>query len=189
MIEDRQARRRRALSMLALGVVVFFFGLLSQQPVWRWGGRIGAALILVGLARFLLTLRGEPVRWPHPAVALVTLLGIALHVYEQLTVMPGRLSVGWLSWGLTPYLLALALSAFAGTRTAAIAGAGAALLFDLALHHDVVAVPRDFGSAFIVIFRPLVSTLVIVPAVTYVAWRVVRLRSARAPAGGSAARP
>lgn len=176
--------------MLALGVVLFFFGLLGQHPLWRdWGAWTGAALILVGLTRLLLSLRGEPVGWPHPAAVLVTSLGIALHVYEQLTVMTGRLSVGWLAWGLTPYLLALALSAFAGTRTAAIAGAGAAFLFDLALHHDVVATPRDFGTAFLVIFRPLVSTLAIVPAVTYAAWRVVRMRASRASAGGSTARP
>ena len=189
-LEELAARRRRALSVIAVGVAIFFLGLAGQNTAWRRGiGPLGAALILVGLGMLLLTFRHERLDWPHPLVRLVALCAGALNGYEQLYVMPGRLSIGWLLWGLTPYALALAASAFPATRTAAIAGAGAALLWDLVLHREVAGAPPDIAAAFVVMLRPLVSTLVIVPGVLYLAWRVFRRLPDHSLGSGSAARP
>jgi len=188
-LEALGARRRRALSVIAVGVAIFFLGLAGQNAAWRRGiGPLAAGLILVGLGMLLLTLRHERRGWPHPLVGLVALCAGALNGYEQLYVMPGRLSIGWLLWGLTPYALALAASAFPATRIAAIAGAGAALLWDLMLHREVAGAPPDIAAAFVVMLRPLVSTLVIVPGVLYVSWRAFRRLPDRPLGSGSAAR-
>ncbi len=184
MMEGVQPQRRAGLSALALGIAIFFLGRLGLGSFLRsWVSEIGAVLACGGLVTFLLTLRGERVSWPHPLVVIVAFLAAALHAYEQLFVMPGRLSAGWLLWGLTPYVLSLAVSAFTGTRTAAIAGAVVALLFDLVLHHDVSTGPKNFAAVLVVMVRPLVSTLIIVPAVIFIAWLLLRRRNRPVGAG------
>jgi hypothetical protein len=130
-----------------------------------------------GLFTFLLTLRGATVSRPHLLVIVVAILAVALHVYENAFERTGEFSVGWFLWGLTPYGLCLVVSAFSGTRTAAIAGALIALLFDLVVHYDVFMNPKDFAAALVLIFRPLWNTLVIAPVAIFLAWLLLRRRS------------
>jgi hypothetical protein len=167
--------RRRGLTVVAVGDAALFLGLASGQPWRAWLAAAGSLALLGGLAAFLATLRGERVSWPDRRVALVTLLAAGLHVVEGRLLRPW-LPLGWALWSLPPYGLCLAVSAFPGTRGAAAWGALAALAFDLLVLLELVRVRRGFGAAFLVLFRPVVSTLAVTPLAIVVARALLRRR-------------
>jgi hypothetical protein len=170
-------RRQIGLVVLIGGIALFFLDLLEPgQRLRLFMSGLGLVLLLGGLCTFLLTLRGETVSRPHWLVIVVALLAVAFHVYENAFEVPGEFSVGWLLWALPPYGLCLVASAFSGTRTAAIAGALVALLFDLVVHYDVFMQPKDFTAALVLIFRPLWNTLIFSPAAIFIAWLFLHRR-------------
>jgi hypothetical protein len=76
---------------------------------------------------------------------------------------------------MVPYCLSLFLSSFRTLRTPAIAGATLALVFDLAGHYSVFVNPQGSTAALALLFIPLWSTIIVVPAATFIAWFVARM--------------
>jgi hypothetical protein len=171
--------RQLGLTAYFSGVGTAVVGLLASGSMLRTLACNAAALLMLGgVVVLLLTLRGERIGRPSGPVAFLALAGLALHVYETTVVVPVGFSPGLLAWGLTPYAVSLAVSALPIVRREALAGAAVALAFDLVLHLQVFRGPWDFGSAFVLLFRPLVSAAAIVPTVMLVAhW--MRVRNAR----------
>ena len=182
--------RQQGLGALFAGIATVFVALLvGGHPARRVLGWMGVALIVAGLARFVLTLRGEPVTRPFWPVVLVTLLAVTLHGYESAVLLRARFSFGLVLWEVSPYVAPLAVSAFPATRAAAVAGALVALGFDLLVHHELFATPWDFASAFLLLARPLVNGLAVVPVAILVAWALSRCRRRRLSGAGRAGRP
>lgn len=122
-------------SLLFLGL----YGAIGELSLLLSGADL--LILLVGIAVLLFASRPTKFISPHPYVLLVTVLAIALHVYEQFGKSSGGPSLGWLLWAMTPYALCLVVSSFPRTRAAAVAGSVVALAFDSLLHYDVFVNP------------------------------------------------
>ncbi len=113
------------------------------------------------------------------AVALISIAAVALHAYESFC-LADRPSPGFFLWLLVPYAVA-ALFAWRFRWYLPVAiGMIAALSLDLLNHHDVFVAPTSSTAGLNMIFVPLWSALLIVPAVILLAqWCVRKLVGAR----------
>ena len=96
----------------------------------------GILLLLIGVVLLLLATRRMPRSWPNLIMVAVSAVGLSLY----LAFGPFRFSsfrLGWLLWASVPYLACIVVSLFSHTRTAAIAGVVAALLFDCYVYYSV----------------------------------------------------
>lgn len=172
-------RRSVGLSICAVAVAAFFVALFGHfrehSPLVA---AISAGALIVGLVVTALSLRSERLRAPHPAVIATFVVALALHFYENVSLRSGDFSIGFLLWPLTPYVLCLAISCIRGTHLASIAGAVAALCFDLFAHYTVFVRPTSSTAGLALLFAPLWNTLVFSPIATFIAWLVLRKRAA-----------
>jgi hypothetical protein len=169
--------RRLGLTAYFSGMATAVVGLLAPGHLVRpLAVGAGTLLALGGVAVLLISLRDEPFGRPAGSAALLTLVGVSLHVYEGVMVIPGGFSLGLLAWGLTPYAVSLVVSTVLLVRREAVAGAVGALVFDFVVHVEVFTGRWDFASAFVLLERPLASAAVIVPVVMLLAHGMRRLR-------------
>ncbi|MCX5885673.1 MAG: hypothetical protein NT096_07170 [Proteobacteria bacterium] len=170
--------RNMALAAIAIGVVLFVlgvYGVIGPDFSVLLAG-IGILTLLFGIAFLLRALRPFHLSAPHPYVLGVAVAAAVLHAYEHVYRNSGDPSFGFLVWSMVPYFLCLTLSAFAGTRAPAIAGAAMALVFDLWGHYSVFINPKSSTAALVLLFIPLWSTIIVVPVVTFIAWSITRRR-------------
>jgi hypothetical protein len=177
--------RRLPATMIMSGVVAFVagvYGVISPEVSIPLAG-LGLLSLLFGAALFAWRARPSRLMAPHIGVVAVTLLGAALHAYENFGKSSGDLSVGFFVWAMVPYALCLAVSAFPSTKAPAVAGAVLAFIFDLWGHYSVFVNPQSSTAALALLFIPLWSTIIVVPLATFIAWSVQHRgrRSANAP--------
>jgi hypothetical protein len=72
------------------------------------------------------------------------------------------------------YALSLTLSSFQAIRKSAIAGAVLALIFDMWGHYVVFINPDSSTASLVLLFIPLWSTIILVPASTFILWLIIR---------------
>ena len=111
---------------------------------------------------------------------LVTALAITLHAYESLAKAAAP-SLGWFLWAMLPYAICLAVWARSSIGAPAVAGAIAALVFDLVAHYDVFIHPTSSTAALAMIFVPVWSTLLICPVAMFAVWFAIRRHRVNAP--------
>jgi len=173
-----------AFSVSAAGVAAFFVGLFGIPRDWSLElSVVGLALLLLGVAALLFTLRGTKIRRPHVGLFVVIAVAIALHAYEAFVRGSGEFYLGFFLWPLAPYALCLIVACLSASSIPAVAGAVTALLFDLVAHNDVFVHPTNSTAGLALLFVPLWNTLVFSPLAIFGAWLVLRLRpSAKADA-------
>jgi len=110
--------------------------------------------------------------WRLAAFGL-TLAAVLLHVYEQFAKSAAP-SIGWLLWAMLPYALCLAVLARSRSGLPATLGALVALAWDLNAYYDVFVHPTSSTAALAMIFVPLWSTIVFVPAAMLITWLPMR---------------
>ena len=161
---------------------VAFGALMIVAGVFAWFGEVsillagtGVALLLVGAGVLLSTQSRSQLRSPHPAIYVILGLAVAVHLYGNLTLVSRDFSSGSFLWALLPYGVVLALACFDGTRIPVVAGAALALVADIWTYHGVaVSTSSTAGLAFL--WVPLWNAIIVVPAGTFVAWVLVRMR-------------
>jgi hypothetical protein len=172
------------LTLVALGVAGFFAGLFGIPQAWSLQASVfGLALLFVGVAVLLFTLRRTRFCMPHVSLFVVVAIAIALHAYEALVKSSGGASLGFFLWSLTPYVLCLIVATVSASSIPAVAGAVTAFLFDLDAHNHVFVHPTSSTAGLALLFVPLWNTLVFSPVAMLGAWLLLRLRpSAKANA-------
>lgn len=162
---------RVGLAAFGIGVLLFFVGLYGAAA-GQWSlyvSAFGVLAVLIGVIALFISARAQPRSWPHPAVIVVSIIAIAMYAYvHPFTDM----AFGWWLWASIPYLFCLVVSCFATTRSAAVAGAVAVLLFD-AYTHYAVATSRSSTAAIAYIYSPLWNALVFAPLAMFLAWLVL----------------
>jgi hypothetical protein len=162
------------MATCTVGIILFFLGLYGiAKESSLYVSAAGGILLLIGLITLILAARGMPYSWPHPAVLVVSLAGIALYAYLNGF---NDLFLGWLLWASVPYLFCIGVSCFAATRVAAIAAAVVALGFDVFVHY-LVWTSKSSTAAIAYIYSPLWNTMVFVPITLFIAWLVVGRRA------------
>jgi hypothetical protein len=139
-------------------------------------GIVAVLLLVVGVARLAVEARGNTVHFPHPLAFLAAFLGVGLHVYEN-TQSDSAFSAGWVLWSSVPYGVCLLVSSFGATRMPAAVAAAVALALDLFAHFTVFVHPTSSRASLALIFVPIWSAMVFVPAAIVLSWLVLKRRS------------
>jgi len=84
-------------------------------------------------------------------------------------------------WSLTPYVLCLIIASVSVSPIPAAVGASAALLFDIAMHFEVVT-SKSSTAGLGYIFMPLWNLVLIAPFAMLMAWLAVKARASNADA-------
>jgi len=175
-------RANKAFASVVGGVALMvggIYGWFGENSIFVCG--VGLVGSLLAVAMLLSTQSRAKLTSPHPLIYFVIALALALHLYENLAKSSGAFSYGWLIWALVPYVLVLALSCFANTRTAVIAGAVIALVIDAWTHYEVFIEPKGSTAALALIWIPLWNTIIVIPLATFIARLVMRHRQPVAP--------
>jgi hypothetical protein len=135
---------------------------------------LGGVLLLAGAGALVVTQRPFVFKRPHVGTLVIAAAAAVLHAIECFGEGLSDAAVGFFVWGMTPYCLCLAISSLGRLRVAPVAGGVLALAADLLVHVEVFVAPQSSTSALLLIFVPLWSNLVIVPAGTIVAWLIAR---------------
>jgi hypothetical protein len=170
-------RANKAFVGVVCGVVLMvvgIYGWFGENSILLSG--VGLVVSLLAVGALLTTQSRATLTSPHPLIYVFVALALALHLYENLAKSSGLFSYGWLIWALVPYSLVLALSCFASTRTAVIAGAVMALVIDAWTHYGVFIEPKGSTAALALIWIPLWNTIIVIPLATFVARLIMRHR-------------
>ncbi|MFO1396507.1 MAG: hypothetical protein U1F48_05530 [Burkholderiales bacterium] len=162
--------RRNAPLLIAgsiLALVLSLYGIFGELSIVVGMGALGA--LLVGVIILAATHLREGVVIPHWGVLAVAAAGFLLHMYE------GAPGIGYLLWGMLPYALSAVISSFRTTRQAALGGALVTLIFDGGMHYEVFTSSRS-TAVLALLWIPVWSTLIFVPAGTAVTLRLLRRR-------------
>ena len=135
---------------------------------------VGGVLLLAGTGSLVVIHRPLAFERPHVGTLIVAAAAAVLHAIECFAEGVSDAAVGFFVWGMTPYCLCLMISSLGKLRVAPVVGGVPALAADLLVHFEVFVAPQSSTSALLLIFVPLWSNLVIVPAGTIVAWLVLR---------------
>lgn len=135
---------------------------------------LGAGLLLGGAGVLVVTQRPFAFKRPHVGTLVVAAAAAVLHAIECFADGLSDAALGFFVWGMTPYCLCLLISSLGSLRVAPVVGGVLALAADLVVHVEVFVAPKSSTSALLLIFVPLWSNLVIVPAGTIVAWLIAR---------------
>jgi hypothetical protein len=176
MSGDYMVRRNLALILIAASVVLFvssLYGLFTTTFFFPVVGLSSLTLVL-GLILLLWAARPWNLAAPHSWVIGITMAAIGLHVYEHIYKSSGDVSIGFSLWPMLPYALSLTLSSFQAIRKSAIAGAVLALIFDMWGHYAVFINPDSSTASLVLLFIPLWSTIILVPASTFILWLIIR---------------
>jgi len=174
-------RSSKGLMVLASGVVLFLLfisGLFGAISIFS--APIALLICIVGIGILLSTQSLSALAVPHPWVLVVVAFAIALHWYIGSQAEAAEFSFWFLAWALSPYVVALALSSLKATRIAAVAGAVAALCVDALTFHSVFIRPTSSTASIARLFSPLWNLLILVPGVTWLAWKLRSRGSAHA---------
>jgi hypothetical protein len=167
-------RTNKALMCFVSGVILAVAGLFG------WLGGFSLLCIAIGLlviiasAGVLLITKEQRLQLPHHCIWIPSGLAVALHIYEHAVAVSGAFACGWFAWALMPQVLALLLSCLGTARVSAVAGASAALLMDVWTFYNVFLAPASSTASLAMIWVPLWSVLIVVPAATWVAWLFLR---------------
>src|SRR5450631_1861740 len=124
--------RTAGLIVIAAGAASFFLGLFGIPKQGALQVTAGGILILaIGVIVLLFGLRPLHPKAPHISVLVVTVLAIALHVYETCADGVNAFNVGVLVWSLAPYALCLVVAILSKSCIPSIARSVTALLFDV----------------------------------------------------------
>lgn len=172
------ATRNAALAIYAIGVLTFVagvYGAIGAEVSIALAG-FGLLALLIGPGLLLWVTRPWIVSRPHSYVIAISVVGAALHTYEQLYEGAEGSSPVFFLWAMVPYGLCVALSAFAPLKGHVIAAVSLALAFDLLAHYSVFINPQSSTAALSMLFVPLWSTIIVVPLATFISWAAARWR-------------
>jgi sulfite exporter TauE/SafE len=168
--------RNIALGAIASGVAMLVLGVygVAVSDFSILLAYVGLLALAIGLGFLIAASRPFRFASPHPLAIIVSALALALHAYENIY-DSSRPQFFWLAWSLVPYLLCLALSAFAATRVPVIAGAILALAFDLWTYYSVIT-SQSSTAVLAFLWGPIWNTIIVVPLATFVAWLITAPR-------------
>lgn len=176
-VKVHMAIRNSALSMIAIGVMVFVFGVYGitrQYSVFVIG--FGIILAIVGASTLLWVSRPWHLSVPHFLVVAITVGGIVLCSFEHFYKSDGYPPFGYLLWAIMPYIFCLILSSFSSIQAAVIAGAAFAFAFDLWGYYVVFINPQSSTAGLVLLFIPLWNTIILIPLATFITWSIGRIR-------------
>ena len=170
-----------ALTVACLGAVAFLAGLYGFGNQFASGlAVLGLCALLFGIFLIALSARNTTLTRPHSSVIVISILGVLLHLYEQI-VKSTEPSLGSLAWASLPYGVCLVASTVHSMRLPSSASAIVAFMFDLWAHYSVFIAPQGSTAALLLIFAPIWSSLVIVPVTMLVVRSVFRHRGTGFP--------
>jgi hypothetical protein len=175
-------RGNKGLIVVASGVGLFSLfvsGVLGEISIFV--APLALLVCIVGIGIVLSTQSLSTMTVPHPWVLVPVALAVALHSYIGSQADSTEFSFWFLAWALSPYAVALLLSSFKATRASAVAGAVAALCVDALTFHSVFIRPTSSTASFALLFSPLWNFLIVVPGVTWLAWKLRNRGNAHAP--------
>ena len=92
-----------ALAIAGLGVVAFLAGLYGFGNQFASGLTVlGLCALLFGIFLLALSARNTELTRPHFSVIVIAILGVLLHLYEQIF-KSTEPSLGWFAWAFLPY--------------------------------------------------------------------------------------
>lgn len=169
-----------AIAALLTGALLFMAALYGHFGETSGSVSVfGGVLLLAGTSALVVIQRPFAFKRPHVGTFVVAAAAAVLHAIECFAEGLSDASLGFFVWGMTPYCLCLLISSLGTRRAAPIVGGVLALAADVLVHVEVFVAPQSSTSALLLIFVPLWSNLVIVPAGTIVAWLISRSASAR----------
>lgn len=180
-------RHSPPLSIAALACIGLLIGaLLFMAALYGHFGEtsgpvsvVGGVLVLAGASSLVVIQRPFAFKRPHVGTLVVAAAAAVLHAIECFAEGMSDAALGFFVWGMTPYCLCLMISSLGTLRVAPVVGGVLALAADMLVHFEVFVAPQSSTAALLLIFVPLWSNLVIVPAGTIVAWLIARRSSGR----------